>query len=174
MNNLVIGIDPSSKHIALVARQPVTKTLAVAKYDLREKKNSPYKPEVAAEAKYAIEAFLDSVSRMAAPRAGKLVFLEDPLVGRGGVRATMVQSFVSGVIQAVFVQAGFDVKLVNVKTWKRVVCGNGNATKEQVARVIGTKWPKAHRSAAGDQDIIDAAAICLYGCAVAGDRDLQP
>lgn len=126
-----------------------------------------YSPSNAAEALDSTLGFIDAVAPMALPSAPRLAFIEAPLVGRGGVRSTMVQAYVSGVVQACFVKAGFTVYLVNVQTWKSAYCGNGHASKDDVRRSLAGRWPKGARTAGSDSDLIDAAAICDYGREVA-------
>jgi Holliday junction resolvasome RuvABC endonuclease subunit len=159
VNPLVVGIDPSSKHLACVAKHPLGHTMAMVKYTLGTK----YSPQSAAEAMDSTLAFIDAIAPMAVPSAPRLAFIEAPLVGRGGVRTTMVQAYVSGVVQSCFVKAGFTVYLVNVQTWKASYCGNGHASKDDVRRAVAGRWPKAARNAGSDGDLIDAAAICDYG-----------
>jgi len=88
-----------------------------------------------------------------------LVFIEEPIVGRGGVRSTMVQAYMSGAVQAAFVQCGCDVYMVNVSKWKREVIGRGNSTKEQVREFMVAAGMPDDLS----QDAYDAGAIAVYG-----------
>lgn len=162
-NPLILGADLSSKYLALVARHPVTPTAAVVKYPLADKPSTPYSPKAAAEAMDCMLEYLDTVGRMAVPGAPLMAYVEAPLVGRGGAKTTMVQSFVNGVVQACLVKAGFTVTLVNVATWKRIVCGRGDATKPDVARRVRSEWPSVGRACGTDEDLFDAAAICIYG-----------
>jgi Holliday junction resolvasome RuvABC endonuclease subunit len=75
----------------------------------------------------------------------------------------MVQAFTSGAVQATMVNEGCTVTMVNVSTWKREVIGNGSASKEDVAQGVRLRWPTFIRGAGGDEDLIDAAAIALWG-----------
>lgn len=162
MPDLVVGIDPSSKHIALVAKHPVTPTGMVWKGDIRTGKGA-YKPEVAAEAMYQMQEALGQVAAMAGGNIGRVAYVEAPLVGRGGAKSTMVQAYINGVIQACLIQAGFKTYLVNVQTWKSAVCGNGHADKADVQRLVKARWPSIGRACGSDSDKNDAAAICIYG-----------
>lgn len=161
MPDLVVGIDPSSKSIALVAKHPVTPTGMVWKGDIAGRER--YKPEHAAEAMYQMQDVLGQVATMATGNIGRVAYVESPLIGRGGAKTTMVQSFVNGVIQACLIQCGFQVYMVNVSTWKAAVCGNGAADKADVQRLVKARWPSIGRACGSDQDKNDAAAICLYG-----------
>ena len=90
-------------------------------------------------------------------------FIESPVVGRGGVRSTMVQCFTSGAIQGALHDAGCRTQTANVSTWKKYVVGKGNATKEEVAKHLRLRWPALHAAAGGNQDVYDAACIAIYG-----------
>jgi Holliday junction resolvasome RuvABC endonuclease subunit len=91
------------------------------------------------------------------------VFVEAPLVGRGGVSSTLPQAYVSGALQGALWSRGANVSLVNVSRWKKVVIGKGNATKANVAEAVRLRWPDLYRRTKGDADCIDAVAIALYG-----------
>lgn len=171
-SELIIGCDLSSKYLAMVAKHPLTPTAAVVKYPLNPRQSDAYSPKAAAEALDCMYEYVESISGMAVPGAPRLAFVEAPVVaGARNLQTTIKQSFVNGVVQAVFVKAGFEVEHVAVSTWKKVVCGNGSADKTQVASSIRRQWPVVHNAAEGDQDIIDAAAVCLYGQAVVNDRN---
>lgn len=92
-----------------------------------------------------------------------VIWIEEPLVGRGGAHPTIVQSFISGAAQAAWGKLGWDVRLVNVSVWKRRVVGTGGANKDDIGHCVAERWPAGSRAASGDGDLIDAAAIALYG-----------
>ena len=81
-------------------------------------------------------------------------------MGRGGVKSTMVQAFVSGAVQAVLYDLGIGVHLVPVGTWKKATVGKGNATKAEVKQWVEMKYPTLKGEG---QDILDAAALADYG-----------
>lgn len=162
---LVVGADLSSKHLAFVAKHPLTPTAAVVKYPVSATKDG-YRPENCAEALACMYEFCETLGKMSAPGVELVAWVEAPAIGRGGAQTTMKQSFVSGVVQAVLVQAGFAVHLVQNTTWKREVCGRGDASKTDVGRSLGSRWPSIARACGGDQDLIDAACIALYGQAI--------
>lgn len=88
------------------------------------------------------------------------IFVEAPVVGRGGVRSTLVQAYVSGAIQAAASAYG-GVHLVNVQSWKKAVVGSGRADKQAVKQAIISHGLSDDLP----QDFYDATAICLYGLA---------
>jgi Holliday junction resolvasome RuvABC endonuclease subunit len=102
------------------------------------------------------------------------VFIEEPLVGRG-VKASMQISQVAGAIMAKMALEAIHTELVNVKHWKKDVCGNGNASKEDVDLWLSTTHP-SYADACGDdrhrQDNVDACCIGLFGLATIKRVDL--
>jgi hypothetical protein len=100
------------------------------------------------------------------------VFVEQPLVGRGGAHATIVQAQVQGLVLAFAVVCGAaGVYPVNVQTWKKVVVGNGRADKGAVRGWLAEHHPVLSGMAGDDQDLVDAACIALYGCGVIAHGD---
>lgn len=53
--------------------------------------------------------------------------------------------------------------LVNNASWKKQVCGNGGFKKPQIYKAMREVWPEAFELANGDQDLVDASAIYLFG-----------
>lgn len=160
MSALVVGVDPSSRKIAVVAGDPhlpVQKTWAFPLYKTTEKQT----PESLARALDCMDSVVADLAQWAP--GNRYAWVEDPLVGRGGPVATMKQSLVQGIVRGVLARSGFVVYGVNVSTWKKAVVGKGNADKADVGRTVRAKWPKVADLIGLDGDLADAAAICLYG-----------
>lgn len=147
----IIGIDPSSKKLALVS---LYDNVVEAKSVTLGKKAGPEACGVAMD-------WLNEYLHLHAEPA--LAFVESPLVGRAGIRATMVQAFVGGVIQACFASADVPIYIVHASTWKAHLTGKSNCGKDDVRTALRTHWPEAFRESGGDPDLIDAAGICHYG-----------
>ena len=152
---MLAGIDPSTKRVAIVGANldlsdPWAEVVTLAS------PRQTYRPEATAIA-------VAQVERVLRGHGVDLTFIEEPLVGRGGVRTALLLGYVAGAVQAGAVQASRQVRLVNVQTWKRSIVGKGNALKPEVSEAVRLRWPEMHRRVAGDQDLIDAAAIFLYG-----------
>lgn len=160
---LVVGVDPSARKIAIVAHQPVVLSTVVFTSVLY-KTPGKQTPESLAKAVEAMESFLTQVALMG--HGPKYAWVEDPLIGRGGAVTTMKQSLVQGIVRGMLARAGFTVYGVNVSTWKKDVVGNGRAEKSDVARTVKIKWPKIMPLLGGDGDLVDAAAINIFGQAV--------
>lgn len=153
---VVVGVDPASSKASMVAlcgEQHMQKHFK----DLG-KSGGP----ASASAWHMSYLFLSWIN-MEWPGLPIHVFVEAPVVGRGGVRSTMVQCFTSGAIQGAFHDAGCTTQVANVSTWKKSVVGKGNATKEEVSKHLRLRWPALFHAAVGNQDLIDASCIALHG-----------
>lgn len=147
----IVGIDPSSRKIAIVEFLP-DGTL-----DSWATAQAPTKMKDRTEVCHLL--FQEAVELL---RPDSAVFIESPVVGRGGVRSTLVQAEIQGVLRVAAVECGITrVYSVNNQTWKKDVVGNGNASKDDVH-----DWWVARYSDFGDQDLIDAGCIALYGVGV--------
>jgi len=94
-------------------------------------------------------------------------YIEAPVVGRGGARPTVLQSQVDGLIQVAALRSGqLGCYSVNNKTWKKAIVGNGNASKEQSAAWLAATHPVLSDLVDGDQDLVDAACVAIYGARV--------
>lgn len=160
MSALILGIDPSSRKIAIAATNlglPVQTLRAYNLYRTTEKQT----PESLAR---ALDYMEETVEELAGSFQGeRYAWVEDPLVGRGGPVATMKQSLVQGIVRGVLARSGFTVYGVNVSTWKKAVAGSGRADKDDVRRAVRAAWPKVSVLIGNDSDLADAAAICIYG-----------
>lgn len=165
---LIVAVDPSSKTLAFVAKNPVLpETFMAHKAQLTEKKNGKHVPMCCLEAQRACHRFLEESDAMATTSGDRYLFIEEPVVGPG-IKATVLQAFINGVVQACFLDYGYKVTLVHPSKWKADVCSNGSAKKPDVLKAIRAQWPKIAHTYGSDQDIIDAAAIHIYGERVVG------
>jgi len=153
---VVIGIDPASTKLAMVALSSDGRYMTY--YNGKLGKSGG---QSCANAIRSVNSFVSSVQK----KLGKVqyAFIESPVVGRGGVRSTMVQCFTSGAIQGALYESGITTQVANVSSWKKSVVGKGNATKEEVAEFIRLRWNDIFATASGNQDLIDASCIALYG-----------
>ena len=176
---IVMGIDPASTRLAFVALHDHGGYLAQKADNLAPRhgakgqvlKTTKWSP-VACGAAATITAQYLGVLEESWPDEAIAAYIESPLVGRGGVRTTMVQSFTSGAVQGVLANHGIPVTMVNVGTWKADVVGHGHATKDDVAEALRLRWPTFFSAAGGDQDLHDAACIALWGQEHLPDRGL--
>lgn len=91
------------------------------------------------------------------------VYLEAPVLGRGGAWPTISQAQVGGAIMAACVEYRCFLEMVNNQNWKKTVCGHGNLNKTEISKAMFKVWPEAWEAAEGDQDLVDASAIARYG-----------
>lgn len=161
-NVLVVGVDPASAKMALVAM--CNGEFVVQSYNKLGKSGGPACHAAMAKT----EQFIRSLPHWEYHH--RFAYIEAPVVGRGGVRTTMVQCFTSGAIQGVLHGLGFVTEVANVSSWKKRVVGKGNATKPEVAEHLRLRWPSLYARTGGDQDLIDACCIALYGRELAGAR----
>lgn len=152
---VLIGLDPSSKKIALAisvgGAKPTFRTKALPQNDM---------PRACKEAYKYVR---DTVKEFTKEGHRVFVFIEEPVVGRGGVRSTLMQTKANGAMQAGASMAGALVQEVNNSSWKKRVVGKGNCGKPEVKEWLRQNWPYAYVKADGDQDIMDAACILRFG-----------
>lgn len=91
------------------------------------------------------------------------VFVEGPVLAKGGPYATIVQAQVQGSILSGARKLTKKVVQVHNQTAKMRIVGYGNASKTDIKRCIKRLWPKLYVAAKGNQDLMDAAMIALYG-----------
>jgi Holliday junction resolvasome RuvABC endonuclease subunit len=92
------------------------------------------------------------------------VFVEQGLVGRGGVKSSIIQAYVAGGLLCGLHEGGAArIELVNQSTWKKRIVGNGAAKKPDVARFVRESWPELHKRADSNEDVADAGLIAWYG-----------
>jgi Holliday junction resolvasome RuvABC endonuclease subunit len=89
-------------------------------------------------------------------------FIEEALIGNNR-KYSMRISQTSGAIMAALDAAGVHTELVNVKTWKKDVIGNGNANKEMIQTWLIENYNSYAVECGEDQDKFDACCIGLFG-----------
>lgn len=172
----VIGIDPSTKLLGVVFLP--TSGLG-AKSVVINLGREAFHPGKLLRVYEQLSSFLGTLP----PNHKPYVFLEAPVVGRGGASTTVVQSYVSGVIQLVTQQSNLPCQTVNNSAWKKVVVGHGatktSRDKADVAASLQWKWAITYPSLAtvpgitdgtASQDIADAAGLAVYGLCTLGRR----
>jgi Holliday junction resolvasome RuvABC endonuclease subunit len=154
---IYLGIDPASQHLAFVAMANPEDFWV--EFHVLGKTSGPGACSAALDVTNAV------VERINAQWPDHLIvaLIEQPVVGRGGVWATLSQTFTSGAVQGALHHAGCRVTPVHHSHWKKVVTGRGNATKDDIARCLERRWPAVHEAADGSQDVLDAAALALLG-----------
>ena len=107
------------------------------------------------------------------------VWIEDTIIGnnrRFSIRLAETKGAVMAGLSSLRLQHGTDIRLVDNNTWKKVVVGQGHATKDQVKDYINVSRGAYAPLCGDDQDLYDAACIGLYGATIlerAEHLDLQ-
>lgn len=148
----IVGIDPSTKKIAMVGVDTDTGEYWYEAAIIIEPGEKSYTPDRAFRAMKRTMSALESHDVEAA-------FVEAPLLGAGGVKTTLLLGYVAGAVQAGALGAGVPVTMVNVQTWKAAI-GKGNASKDDVLAIMRVLWPELRPEVLGDRDLTDASAIC--------------
>ena len=87
-------------------------------------------------------------------------FIEAPIVGMSRNYQTALSiAMTVGAMAA----TRYKTYIVPPAKWKKEMVGNGRATKPEVADWLASVKPGYLSACAGDQDLIDAAVISLYG-----------
>jgi Holliday junction resolvasome RuvABC endonuclease subunit len=90
-----------------------------------------------------------------------LVFVEEPpMAGPMNKRTFGQLSMTAGAILSATSAQGY---VVPVSSWKKVVVGNGSADKVRVASWLAEHYPGYAQQCRGDQNLMDAACIAIYG-----------
>jgi hypothetical protein len=163
----VVGVDPSSRSLAVVVLGP-SPTWAIRRLPDDEITR-------VSQANYWFGWYIQQLVK-AAPT---YVFIEKPVMAIGGPGSTIPQAEIQGALIAASVSVGAQyVEKVNVKQWKKSICGNGNAPKILVMEHVKNSWPKDYAEyevkaksmsfSVKQQnlllsDLADARAIAEYG-----------
>ena len=141
------GVDPASKSLALVGHNGLL--TSVRKITVPRSERSTELRRMRDEFEQAMS--LDSHN---------VIFVEEPVVGRTrNLRTTILIAETVGMVLS---YSRF-VYLAPVASWKVKTVGRGDANKEDVRFWLKTHHETYHRLCEDDGDLVDAAAICLYG-----------
>lgn len=153
---IVMGIDPSSRKLVAVSSRGPKSSFRIDTRKLSE--------DHVLGAGQAYE-WMDQISGEIIDGLDDdlCVYLEAPVLGVGGPRATITQSQIGGALMAALSRRRVPVTMVNNQSWKKRVCGRGNIDKKEVAARMASIWPDLVKEANGDQDVVDAGAINLFG-----------
>ena len=162
-SDAIVGIDPSSRKIAAVVtygedtETPTVWTMKLTSDDITHR------------CRTAFSSMRKFLKLEVVPRAmgDTYVFIEDPVVGRGGAYATIVQAKVHGALIAacMSVEGVVLVRGVNNSKAKKAVVGKGNAAKGDIKAWAQTYWNALFVLAndGRDQDLLDSGMINRHG-----------
>ena len=148
----VVGVDPSSRKLAIAIDDGIKRFEIV-----QAPRSLTDRGQIIHHLYQGFQAVADQLGEMH-------IFLEAPVVGRGGAHSTIVQAQAATVVHLIGVTSSSSVlHEVNNKRWKKVVVGSGNADKAQIRAWLTERESDWATLAADDQDLVDAACILLYG-----------
>lgn len=151
----VIGIDPSSRNLACVALLPDGPQFT--------KLTVPTKAKERAEILGTLfEQAYKVLAEWGSRTLDRTVFIERPIVGPSK-HATIVQAQVQGMVLGLANYLSIEAYAVHPSTWKRDVVGNGKSSKEDVRAWLSVHHSLLFELSGGDQDLVDASCIALYG-----------
>ena len=102
--------------------------------------------------------------------APDIVVVEEPLQGNNRKYSLQIAevkgAVLAGVASAIEkIPHNVYVTGANVKTWKKDVLGNGNATKTDIATFL-TEHYRVYSAVCGNQDELDAGCVAIYGARI--------
>ena len=104
------------------------------------------------------------------PAYPTFVYIEDPVVGRGGakVQGDLARAQASMLLAAAHVNERSPTipYTIHLTSWKKEVVGKGNASKKVVAEYVRENWPRFAAAFDGEQDYYDARCIAQYATLV--------
>lgn len=154
----VIGIDPSSKKIAISGYDNIANKFWYYAQPLGKR----FEPKNTLLAEGAIDHFFSSVGW---GNGGGIAFIEEPVFSRNH-RSVIVQSYVIGSIMQSLLWREYQVSMVSNTEWKQKIVGKGNASKPEVRAFMERVYALPDFVLA-DPDLTDAAAILQYGIGIA-------
>lgn len=157
----IIGMDPSSRKLAAVYGDPN----GTIRWDSITLPGKGISIEKVMDAHFWVQQLIYSLS----PEPVHL-FIEEPVVGKGGVYSTLVQAKMHGAVYLSAALHGAEVTAVNNAQVKKAVVGKGNATKPEIKKAMQQRWPSLLRNIHADQDLVDASMIYLFGQEALGLR----
>jgi hypothetical protein len=90
-----------------------------------------------------------------------ILFVEEPpLAGVRNIRTFAALNQTAAVILSATAAQGY---LVPVDSWKKATLGTGGTGKPVVAEWLSLQHPDLHKFCGGNQNLVDAACIALYG-----------
>jgi Holliday junction resolvasome RuvABC endonuclease subunit len=158
----IVGIDPSSRKLAAVVSR-LGKEPDVETHTRKLPQDKPAACLLAYEwARNLVDMQGDT---------DVCVFVEMPVMGRGGPGSTIPQAQINGALLAGAQMSAAEVIPVNNARVKKTVVGKGNATKDDVRDWVKVAWPVLYDRIGKDQDLCDSAMIYVYGKGVVQRRN---
>lgn len=146
---LIAGVDCSSKSIAFVM---------IENNEIRLKKlieSSSKDPHTrVSELFLSFREFMKEL-----PIKPGIVFIEQALFLQN-VKTTLMIDATINAVRFVCIENNIPCSIIDNRSWKKSVIGNGKASKEDIAQFVNLKWPDFGSTS---QDLMDAASIAMFG-----------
>lgn len=160
MSYVVIGVDPAAQRLAAVITAGddfYVETRTMPKDDVLRCK--------------AAFTWLTRLIREYGGLGQVAVFVEEPVLGRGGAGGTLPIARIQGALITAAAVSGVDaIERVHPSKWKKQIVGHGGADKPMVAAHVQETWPAVYAisrtKGTSAQDVCDAACINRYGVKV--------
>lgn len=154
----ILGIDPDTKKLSIVEGSSTNKRkIFTHTIPMPSTKHAD-------RAGFAFRGMSELISNIVERDGAKpVIYIEAPAQGIGGPGATIPQVYVQGAVMAAASEWDCVLYQVNNKSWKSRECGNGNIKKENIPAVMKEQWPEFYNLVRGQQDLIDAGFIYLFG-----------
>ena len=146
---MYIGIDCSSFAIHIAKLDEDGKLLGLYKVSSKKKTADERLLDLA----LGFDAIIENILK-----TNKNVAIEKPVYVRN-IRGMMTLVSVIAIVKVALFRNKVNFTLVDNKTWKKEVLGNGNSSKEQIMSFAERKWQRVFE----EQDYADAACIAEYG-----------
>lgn len=163
MSSVVIGVDPSSRKLAAV--------ISVVGDEPNVEHTTKSLPQDKPTACLMAFEWMRTLIEINETRGKVYVFIELPVLGRGGPGSTIPQAQINGALMAGAQIAGAEVVPVNNARAKKEVVGRGNANKDDIRVWVKEAWPSLYEKIEKDQDLCDSAMIYQYGKQTIERRD---
>lgn len=144
---MIYGIDPAGRGVAVFA---IDSTHAAAYVLEVERTNRGQE----------IRELHDKLGKLLQRDPEPIVFVEAPVVaGARNLQTTIQLAQTVGMVMAL----PHRTYQVAIGSWKAATVGRGDASKESVSDWLREAYPEYHSLCDGNGDLVDAAAICVYG-----------
>jgi Holliday junction resolvasome RuvABC endonuclease subunit len=154
---MIVGCDPAGRRVALVwPEENRSACLHLKAHPKGLRATDGWGPDARRIADWCHEVL----------KGVDTLWIERPIMGGSGSPLAAIRIAVTAGLVAAASTARLE--FVFPVVWKAAVVGKGNADKSAVAAWLAEHHPTLAKTCGGDQDLVDAACIALYGQLAAG------
>ena len=148
---IYLGFDCSSKAIHCVALDNNFNIVTQKKWESKEKTVEKRFPVFA-------KSFWDTFSKIYIRNTEKVYVAIEQAIFISNPKTTIEIANVIGCVRTICNISGYDVEVVDNRSWKKEIIGNGNAKKTDIMAHAKEKWGDVFP----EQDFADAACIAAW------------